>query len=93
MLNVIPLDQHEISMKLHSYLSLAVLCVAGCADNSAKPLAGAQTATVDNSATSSRADERQSFGDFSFSIPSGWTVVTPDRDKTKAMLLLQGQRA
>jgi len=79
-------------MKLHSCLSLAVLCVAGCTDNSATPPAGAQTATVESSATSSRADETQSFGDFSFSIPSGWTVVTPDRDKTKAMLLLDGTK-
>ena len=32
----------------------------------------------------------QSFRDFYFSIPDGWAVVKPDRQKTKAMLLLDG---
>lgn len=29
------------------------------------------------------------FGEFSFIVPDGWTIATPDRDKTKAMLVLQ----
>jgi len=33
--------------------------------------------------------ESHDFGDFSCLIPDGWTVVSPDRDKTKAMLVLQ----
>lgn len=33
--------------------------------------------------------EPHDFGEFSFMIPDGWTVVAPDRDKTRAMLVLQ----
>ncbi len=37
------------------------------------------------------AEESQVFDGFSCVIPSEWTVVAPDRDKTKAMLLLGGE--
>lgn len=77
-------------MKLPFCLSFAVLCVVGCTDNSTPPSTGVQTSSVTTSTESNQTDETQSFGDFSFSIPDGWTVVTPDRDKTKAMLLLDG---
>ncbi len=71
-------------MKLHICLSLAVLVVIGCTDNSANSPGDARPTSDTSSTASGETDESQSFGDFSFSIPSGWTVVTPDRDKTKA---------
>lgn len=77
-------------MKFRTYVSLTVLCFVGCADKSAAPPSGAQASRVTAPRELSQNDKHQSFGDFSFSIPSGWTVVTPDRDKTKAMLLLDG---
>jgi hypothetical protein len=43
-----------------------------------------------------RADDapaRTSFGAFEFAIPSGWASIKPDREKTAAMLLLNGTAA
>jgi hypothetical protein len=40
----------------------------------------------------SSAGNREHFDGFSFEIPSGWSRVAPDRPKTKAMLLLGGER-
>jgi hypothetical protein len=36
--------------------------------------------------------QRQQFGVFSFEVPGGWSSVTPDRGKTKAMILLGGTK-
>jgi hypothetical protein len=36
------------------------------------------------------APAKTSFGDFEFVIPAKWSRITPDRPKTKAMLLLNG---
>ena len=77
-------------MKLRTYFSLAAICVAGCATNTAPQPADSEVASASPSTEVDLSDDIQSFGDFSFSIPSGWSVVTPDRDKTKAMLLLDG---
>lgn len=77
-------------MKLPTYLSLAAICVAGCTSDSAPLPADTEVASASTSTKVEQTDDIQSFGDFSFSIPSGWSVVTPDRDKTKAMLLLDG---
>jgi hypothetical protein len=52
--------------------------------------AGNQNSSATTPAETYKPDESQSFGAFSFSIPKGWTTVTPDRDKTKAMILLEG---
>ena len=77
-------------MKLQFSLSLVVLCVVGCTDNSQPTPTALQASSVTTSNEPNQAEESQLFGDFSFSIPTGWTVVPPDRDKTKAMLLLDG---
>ena len=77
-------------MKLRFCLSLAILCFVGCTDNSTPQPATPQTSSISPATEAGQTDGPQSFGDFSCSIPNGWTVVTPDRDKTKAMLLLAG---
>ncbi len=69
---------------------LVVLCFIGCKDGHAPPAAGTSTPSTSASTEADTNNGPRSFGDFSFSIPSGWSVVTPDRDKTKAMLLLDG---
>ncbi|MEZ6095273.1 MAG: hypothetical protein R3C03_13750 [Pirellulaceae bacterium] len=77
-------------MKLNFCISLAALCFIGCNDNFVDPSVGDRTSSITNSVEPSRSDNAKSFGEFSFSIPDGWTIVAPDRDKTKAMLLLDG---
>lgn len=79
-----------IIMKFLSYLPLTILCFVGCTGESTPQPVDSQASSVTPAAGEVRTDEPQSFGEFSFSVPSGWTVVTPDRDKTKAMLLLDG---
>ena len=76
-------------MTLRWYLLLAILCAVGCTGKSTTPAEG-DTTSVSRFSESAVPDESKSFGDFSFQTPSGWSVVTPDRDKTKAMLLLEG---
>ena len=77
-------------IKLRSFFSLAVLCLVGCTGNSSTQSTDPQPPSISRPADAGQADNIRSFGDFSFSIPSEWTVVAPDRDKTKAMLLLGG---
>jgi hypothetical protein len=83
-------SSHEPEMKLINCLLLSVLGIVGCTSSTTPPPAGAQASTVETTTESNRTDASQLFGDFSFSIPNGWTVVNPDRKKTKAMLLLDG---
>ena len=77
-------------MKLTKCLLLSVLGIVGCTSSTTPPPAGTHASTVETTTESNRTDASQLFGDFSFSIPNGWTVVNPDRKKTKAMLLLDG---
>lgn len=86
-------SKDEIKVKLRSYLLLAMFCVAGCKENTDSLPAGNENSLATNATETDKPDETQSFGDFSFSIPKGWTSVPPDREKTKAMLLLDGTDA
>lgn len=47
---------------------------------------------ADHALTTQPADMhwQTSFGPFGFEVPQGWTAVSPDREKTKAMLVLHG---
>ena len=36
--------------------------------------------------------KREQFGEFSFEVPTGWSRNTPDRSKTKSLILLGGTR-
>jgi hypothetical protein len=83
-------SSREPEMKLTNCLLLSVLGIVGCTSSTKPPPTGAQASTVETTTESNRNDASQLFGDFSFSIPNGWTVVNPDRKKTKAMLLLDG---
>src|SRR4051794_28133236 len=47
----------------------------------------AQTPPADKTVSTSKTE---SFGEFRFEIPAGWSRVQPDKDKTVAMLLLNG---
>ena len=76
-------------MKLQLCLSLVVCFAIGCSDKSKSP-EGDQTSSAGTSTESNENNESKSFGDFSISIPPGWTVAKPDRDKTKAVLFLDG---
>jgi len=69
---------------------LAVLFLVGCTKSSTPQPAGTQTPLASTFIGAEPTDGTQSFGDFSFSIPRGWYIVMPDRDKTKAMVLLGG---
>ena len=71
-------------MNYRPYLWITILCLAGCGDSSTLPPNGSTANSKDH------AGGLYAFEDFSFSIPAGWTVVKPDRDKTMAMLLLGG---
>jgi hypothetical protein len=65
-------------------IAATISCVVGCGSGDV-----AKNPSQDPSASAAQA-ERQLFGPFSFEVPPGWLSVTPDRDKTKAMLLLDG---
>lgn len=75
---------------LIAVLTAAMICVAGCRDATAQPLATKDTQLAPKVASDEPTNDRNNFGDFSFSVPKGWTIVTPDREKTKAVLLLDG---
>jgi hypothetical protein len=66
---------------------VVVVGVSGCAKPADKP---AQTA--ERSQLNSAVAKREHFEGFSFELPRGWSRVAPDRPKTKAMLLLGGER-
>ena len=65
-------------------IAATISCVLGCGSG------GVTNNPSPNPSTSAAQAERQAFGPFSFEVPAGWSSVTPDRDKTKAMLLLDG---
>lgn len=54
--------------------------------------AAPQNSLPDEKLATSSATELESFEDFEFEIPAKWSRVQPDRDKTKAMVLLNGTR-
>lgn len=69
---------------------LATILPCGC-NNSPSPIDPSSSTRSDELAnTDKAASTSQKFGDFSFEVPAGWTVVEPDRSKTKAMLVLGG---
>lgn len=69
-------------------LALAALYFTGCdGSRSEQAKAPQQTSTT---STDGNVGTRQSFGDFEIAIPPGWSVVTPDRGKTKVQMLLGG---
>ncbi|MEM0927297.1 MAG: hypothetical protein AAGJ83_14730 [Planctomycetota bacterium] len=73
----------------HRLLWLAtVVCLAGCVDTSKS--SRSDSAELPQTNTDDPSAEIGQFGDFSFVVPEGWSVVVPDREKTKAMLLLAG---
>jgi len=78
-------------MRITVLFILISLCVFGCRNNSTtvQPTVPSSTPT-DNNDDEGDGDSPHQFGEFSFAIPHGWTVVTPVRDKTKAMILLDG---
>lgn len=77
-------------MNFKSCMALALLSMAGCAESPKPSPPSVDPQPTSGPLQSPRAENRQSFGEFSFSIPAGWSRVTPDLDKTKAMLLLEG---
>jgi hypothetical protein len=72
-------------------LTAAAMSLIGCRDDATaqRPVAPTLSRTAPANVESD-ANASHEFGEFSFAIPSGWTVVTPDRDKTKAMIVLDG---
>lgn len=87
-----PVSNGTISMKrcFTTVLTAALICVAGCRDDTAQPSATENTQLSPTVASGEQNSELNNFGDFSFSVPKGWNIVAPDRGKTKAMLLLDG---
>lgn len=74
-------------MSLRHCLLIVLVGVAGCERPAPSESEASQVASV----TQTRSDAQlREFSDFAFSVPTGWSVVTPDHDKTKAMLLLDG---
>jgi hypothetical protein len=72
-------------------LTATALCLIGCRDEATTQQAVVQpSAPTATTIASSEGTSSHQFGVFSFSIPDGWTVVAPDREKTKAMILLDG---
>ncbi len=72
-------------------LPFFAISLLGCRDGATPPQPAHSSDTGTGPvAVAESAKPKHSFGDFSFTIPNGWKVVTPDRDKTKAMLLLDG---
>lgn len=70
---------------------IACHCLLGCRDGADTPSSLQPTQGTNRSAKiSDESNSRHGFGDFSFTIPNEWKLVTPDRNKTKAMLLLDG---
>lgn len=79
-----------MKMNHRPYFLMAILCLAGCGDSSTQPPDAPETPAGTTANTEDLRDDPHQFGDFSFSILKGWSVVRPDRDKTKAMLLFGG---
>jgi hypothetical protein len=76
----------ETTMNSKAFFVVVLVGVSatGCGGTSTN-----QPAVSPSAATSVGGSTRE-FGDFSFTIPDGWTVASPDRDKTKAMLIRGG---
>jgi uncharacterized protein YbdZ (MbtH family) len=80
-----------MSRTIARVLPLFAISFLGCRDVAAPPQPVHSSDTPNSSVVVADTGKSQhSFGDFSFTIPSGWKVVAPDRDKTKAMILLDG---
>ena len=81
-------------MKIRIVWSIASLFLipglVGCGN---APDAPARSETPVAPRTSDAATKRESFEGFSFERPNGWSRAAPDKDNTKAMLLLGGERS
>ncbi len=69
-------------------VGLAVTASLGC--RSEVTSSSAVNSPTETQAQATPEPAPHDFGAFSFVIPDGWTVATPDANKTKAMLLLDG---
>jgi hypothetical protein len=63
---------------------MALLCLSVLERSLLQPLANQQGTPVSITPTNA------SFGNFQFEIPAGWSRIQPDRGKTEAMILLNG---
>ncbi len=83
-----------INMQIQKVILLTtpLLCLIGCGDNTTiqPPVVEQSTASTAAATTDGDQSSAHQFGAFSFAIPKGWTVAAPDRDKTKAVILLDG---
>ena len=73
-----------MSRQLTVVFLVVALAFVGCA--------GSQPASPKEQGTLTAIGGRRDFGDFSLELPIGWSSVSPDREKTKCMLLLGGDR-
>lgn len=64
--------------------------ILGCGNSDVTPTQDLANTSSQDAGTIGAQATRQQFGTFSFEVPAGWSSVTPDRDKTKAMVLLGG---
>ncbi len=80
-------------MKIKRVCSIAggflVLSLVGCGTEPGGNTRGTSGAAP---RTGETAAKRERFEGFSFELPSGWTRVAPDRDNTKALLVLGKDR-
>jgi hypothetical protein len=74
-------------MSLRYGLLIVLIFATGCERSAPSQPEASQAESV---AETQSGTQPREFGDFAFSVPAGWSIVTPDRDKTKAMLLLDG---
>lgn len=77
-------------MKITKCMVIIPMCIVGCMEGKVTPPRAADRQSAINTTSGPSGNERMSFGAFSFLIPDGWSAVTPDREKTKAMLLPVG---
>ena len=68
----------------------SIATILGCGNNDGTLPQDSANIPSQDPATIAAQAIRQQFGEFSFEVPGGWSSVTPDRDKTKAMVLLGG---
>ena len=72
---------------IRGWISVPMLVIGlyGCGQSSSQPSTAPQPQSTSQGAKAARHEQ---FEDFSFDLPSGWTRVAADRDKTEAMLLM-----
>jgi hypothetical protein len=68
----------------------ALTMILGCGNSDVRNSPDSTNRSNQDDAALAGEATRQQFGAFSFEVPGGWSSVTPDRDKTKAIVLLGG---